>query len=74
MASDPRRNDPEWLSIPTIAKKCTCTEATVKRWIKEGHLRSVKLSTNFIRVPREDYERFIEDRKVESFYYVQAVI
>jgi len=47
-------------TIKEIAKELKVTERSVRRWIKEGKLKALKIQ-GIIRVEPEEYQRFLRD-------------
>jgi excisionase family DNA binding protein len=43
-----------------LATYCMVSPATIRRWIKEGKIASIKLPSNQYRVSMEDFEKFLK--------------
>lgn len=54
-----RRDNTELLTLSEVAKILKVSLSTVRAWIREGRLSSIKVG-HFRRVGREDLQRFIE--------------
>jgi excisionase family DNA binding protein len=52
-----------WLTVAEIVNELRVHEQTVRRWIREGHLRAYNFGgkTGY-RIKTEDFEAFLEDR------------
>lgn len=46
-----------------VAEMLKVTTESVRRWIRDGKLKSVKLSGKFIRISQEDLNAFIESMR-----------
>lgn len=51
-----------YLTVEEIAKQLRVSPDTVRRWIREGRLPAIDLVGQY-RIRREDYERFLEQRR-----------
>lgn len=54
-----------YLSTAQIAEILDVHEETVRRYIRKGTLPAIKIGGVY-RVKREDFERFLEDSRVET--------
>jgi len=54
--------DDIYLTVEEIAKQLRVSPDTVRRWIREGRLPALDLVGQY-RIRREDYERFLEQRR-----------
>jgi excisionase family DNA binding protein len=54
--------DDIYLTVEEIAKQLRVSPDTVRRWIREGRLPALDLIGQY-RIRREDYERFLEQRR-----------
>jgi excisionase family DNA binding protein len=53
------------LAVADVAARVGATEATVRRWIKDGELTAIKFGTRIgWRIRRRDFDRFLERRRV----------
>jgi hypothetical protein len=52
-----------YLSALDIAADQAVTERTVRNWMKDGHLPTVKLANRCVLVPRRAYEEFASQRR-----------
>lgn len=48
------------LTVQEVAESLRVTDQTVRRYIKEGRLKAVKLNRRDIRIPEEDAQDFME--------------
>jgi len=55
----------EYLTTEEIALKLIISEETVRRYIRQGDLRALKLRGVY-RVRREDFERFLENHMTKK--------
>jgi len=46
-----------------IAEMLKVTTESVRRWIRNGKLKSIKLSGKFIRISRDDLDEFIKSMR-----------
>jgi len=53
----------DFLTTEDIAHHLNISEATVRRYIRSGKIKAVKLERAF-RVRREDFEQFLKDREI----------
>jgi excisionase family DNA binding protein len=53
-----------YMSVRTIIQETDVTERTVRRWISDGELPTVRFGPRCVRVPRDAYERFVQTREV----------
>lgn len=51
-------------TIQSVAQWLTVTDKTVRRWITDGQLPSVRLGPRTLRVRESDVESFIEKRSI----------
>jgi excisionase family DNA binding protein len=54
--------DDIYLTVEEIAKQLRVSPDTVRRWIRERRLPAIDLIGQY-RIRREDYERFLEQRR-----------
>lgn len=52
----------EWLTLSEIADDLKVHIETVREWVRKGQLIAYKFNRDY-RVKKEDYERFIEERR-----------
>ena len=57
---------PSFLSVQEVASALDVTEMTIRKWIKSGLLRAVKIGPRQFRVRREDFEAFISTPAVAA--------
>lgn len=50
---------PRYLNVQAAANYCSCSPATVRRWIDQGALPSFRVGEKLIRVDRADLDRFV---------------
>ena len=60
LMGDPRLTRARLLTVRQVAGLLACGQRTVRRWIADGVLPSVRLSKRAIRVPLLSVERLIE--------------
>lgn len=54
--------DDVYLTVEEIAKQLRVSQDTVRRWIREGRLPAIDLIGQY-RIKREDYEKFLAQRR-----------
>ena len=53
---------PEYLTTQAAAQRLQVSTQTVRRWLKDGHLKGTRLSDRAgYRIPREEIERVLRD-------------
>jgi len=55
-----RGNGKKWLTVKGMAEYCLVSRGTVRRWIKEGKIASIKLPSGHYRVSIGDFRDFLE--------------
>jgi excisionase family DNA binding protein len=53
-------NEHQHIAIKDIAGYCMVSTSTVRRWMKDGKLKSIKLPSNQCRVRIADFKDFLE--------------
>jgi excisionase family DNA binding protein len=53
----------DMLTVEDIMADLRISEATIRRWIRDGSLEAFKLGRQY-RVRRADYEKFLEKRRM----------
>jgi excisionase family DNA binding protein len=53
-----RQPEPEFLSVGEVARRLQISEETVRRWVREGQLASIRVGRQF-RIYPHDLERFL---------------
>jgi excisionase family DNA binding protein len=48
------------IKIKDVASYCMVSKTTVRRWIKSGKLRAMRLPSGHYRINRMDYRRFLD--------------
>lgn len=59
-------NDNKYYTTDEVAETLKVTTESVRRWIRDGKLSSVKLSGKFIRVSQKDLDDFIESMREDE--------
>jgi len=59
-------NNNQYYTTDEVAEMLKVTPDSVRRWIRDGKLKSIKLSGKFIRISREDLETFITSQRGDS--------
>jgi putative resolvase len=60
-------DEPTFLTLPEAADILEVSRTSVRRWVKQGRLRSIKLPSGHRRIRREDVERILSgDTAVED--------
>lgn len=55
----------EWLSVEQIAKELGLTEDTIRNYIRTRQLTAYRVGNTY-RIKREDFNKFLEKRKVSG--------
>lgn len=58
--------DQPFLSIPETAATLDVSESSVRRWVKSGRLKSIRLPSGRAKIRREDIESILRGEPVES--------
>ena len=56
-------SDKEFLSVEEVAKRLGLKEETIRTYIREGSLSAYRFG-NVLRVRADDFEKFVEERKI----------
>jgi excisionase family DNA binding protein len=59
------------IEVKDIAEYCLVSTSTVRRWLKEGQLKSFQLPSNQYRIRIEDFKDFLRRYKIpinEDFF------
>jgi excisionase family DNA binding protein len=59
-------NNEKYYTAEEVAELLKVTTESVRRWIRDGKLRSVKLSGKFIRISQTDLDEFIASMRDDS--------
>jgi excisionase family DNA binding protein len=55
----------EWLSVEQIATELGLTEDTIRNYIRTRQLTAYRIGNTY-RIKREDFDKFLEKRKVSD--------
>jgi excisionase family DNA binding protein len=58
--------DQPFLSIPEAAVAFDVSESSVRRWVKDGRLKSTRLPSGRRRIRRTDVEAFLSEDAAEA--------
>ena len=56
-------NDRDFLSVEEVAKRLALKEETIRTYIREGSLNAYRFG-NLLRVRIDDFEKFVEERRI----------
>jgi excisionase family DNA binding protein len=56
-------SDKDFLSVEEVAKRLGLKEETIRTYIREGSLNAYRFG-NVLRVRVDDFEKFVEERKI----------
>jgi excisionase family DNA binding protein len=56
-------SDKDFLSVEEVAKRLGLKEETIRTYIREGLLNAYRFG-NVLRVRIDDYEKFVQERKI----------
>ena len=56
-------SDKDFLSVEEVAKRLGLKEETIRTYIREGSLSAYRFG-NVLRIRVDDYEMFVEERKI----------
>ena len=56
-------SDKDFLSVEEVAKRLGLKEETIRTYIREGLLNAYRFG-NVLRVRVDDYEKFVQERKI----------
>ena len=59
-------NNSQYYTTEEVAEMLKVTPDSVRRWIRSGKLKSIKLSGKFIRISQEDLQAFIQSQRGEN--------
>ena len=59
-------NNSQYYTTEEVAEMLKVTPDSVRRWIRDGKLKSIKLSGKFIRISQEDLQVFIQSQRGEN--------
>lgn len=59
-------NNNQYYTTDEVAEMLKVTPDSVRRWIRDGKLKSIKLSGKFIRISREDLDAFIQSQRGDN--------
>jgi excisionase family DNA binding protein len=51
--------EPQHIGVQVIASYCMVSTSTVRRWLEDGKLRSIKLPSHQYRVSADDFKDFL---------------
>lgn len=52
-------NEPAFRTVPQAAEELQASERQVRRWIKDGRLRAIRIG-RLVRIPPDDFARFVK--------------
>ena len=60
-----------WVTVNDVAEYCLTSNITVRRWIRDGKIRAIKLPGGHYRVSIEDFRAFLDryDMPVEEEFF-----
>ena len=61
-----KRVPEELLTVDQVAAELQLHPDTIRRFIREGKIKAVKISTTVVRVKRSELDKFIEDRSTDQ--------
>jgi excisionase family DNA binding protein len=64
MTTDASNDQSELMTVGEVARLCQIHEVTVRRHIRNGRLRAVRIGRS-LRVRRDDFERYVEDEPTD---------
>lgn len=56
----------KYFTAEEVAEMLKVTTESVRRWIRDGKLKSVKLSGKFIRISQADLDEFVKSMRGET--------
>lgn len=56
----------KYYTAEEVAEMLKVTTESVRRWIRDGKLKSVKLSGKFIRISQADLDEFVKSMRGET--------
>jgi excisionase family DNA binding protein len=56
----------ELLTIEQVASELQLHPDTIRRYIREGKLKGVRISSTVVRVKRSELDKFIQDRSTDQ--------
>lgn len=59
-------NNNKYYTADEVAEMLKVTTESVRRWIRGGKLKSVKLSGKFIRISQTDLDEFVKSMRGET--------
>jgi excisionase family DNA binding protein len=62
----PVQTDDELLTPAQAAKELKLHPRTVRRYIREGKLKAIRLSNFYLRIRRSELERFLRERETDN--------
>lgn len=60
-----KQSDQQFYTTEELAQMLKIKQETVRRYVRTGKLRAVKLGGKFIRIDHKDFEAFIEKLKTK---------
>ncbi|OGE14936.1 hypothetical protein A3B39_02945 [Candidatus Daviesbacteria bacterium RIFCSPLOWO2_01_FULL_37_10] len=60
------KNNPQLYTPEQVAKILQVKAESVRRYVRSGQLKAIKLGGKFIRIERRDLDKFIEQFKIRS--------
>ena len=54
------------LTLDQVARQLSVSKRTVQRWVSQGRLETINLSSGVVRVTEKAFERFIERQQREQ--------
>lgn len=58
------KDEPQFYTPEKVAKMLQVTPESIRRYVRSGKLKAIKLGGKFIRVDHQDLEKFINDLKM----------
>lgn len=55
-----------FLTLPEAADRLEVSRTSIRRWVKDGRLRSIKLPSGHRRIRREDVEKILAGETAEE--------
>lgn len=55
-----------YVSVRTICAELDMPERTVRRWVSEGRLPTVRFGRRCVLIPRSEYEAFVAQHRVSA--------
>lgn len=59
-------NNSQYYTTEEVAEMLKVTPDSVRRWIRDGKLKSIKLSGKFIRISQADLDEFVKNMRGDN--------